>query len=40
MPNTKQPGAFGNLIVKFDVRFPRAVPEASKQQLRAALPPS
>ena len=38
MPNTKAPGTFGNLIIKFDVRFPRNLSDEAKQQLRAALP--
>lgn len=37
MPNTKVPGTFGNLIIKFDVRFPRNLSDGAKEQLRAAL---
>ena len=37
MPITKQPGAFGNLIIKFDVRFPLSLSDAQKSALRAAL---
>ncbi|GIM06063.1 hypothetical protein Vretimale_10488, partial [Volvox reticuliferus] len=38
MPITKEPGSFGNMIVKFDIRFPRDLSEATKQQLRGLLP--
>ncbi|GLC45431.1 hypothetical protein PLESTM_001733300 [Pleodorina starrii] len=38
MPITKEPGAFGNLVVRFDVRFPRDLSDATKQQLRGLLP--
>lgn len=39
MPITKQPGSFGNLLVHFEVRFPRELSDAAKQQLREVLPP-
>eukprot|EP00198_Chlamydomonas_reinhardtii_P013276 XP_001702613.1 DnaJ-like protein [Chlamydomonas reinhardtii] len=38
MPVTKEPGAFGNMVLKFDVKFPRELSDATKQQLRAILP--
>ena len=40
MPVTKEPGTFGNLVVKFDVRFPRTLSESAKAALRTALPAS
>ncbi len=38
MPLTKEPGAFGNLVIKFDVRFPRALADDAKAKLRELLP--
>ncbi|GFR41766.1 hypothetical protein Agub_g2523 [Astrephomene gubernaculifera] len=38
MPVTKEPGSFGNLVVHFEVRFPRDLSDAAKQQLRGVLP--
>ncbi|KAG2429680.1 hypothetical protein HYH02_014018 [Chlamydomonas schloesseri] len=38
MPVTKEPGAFGNMVLKFDVKFPRELSDATKQQLRSILP--
>ncbi len=40
MPITKQPGSYGNLMVHFEVRFPRELSDAAKQQLREVLPPN
>lgn len=37
MPITKTPGAFGNLIIKFDVMFPRTLSSDQKTQLRTIL---
>jgi len=37
MPISKQPGKRGDLVVTFDVQFPRAIPEDKKAALRAAL---
>jgi DnaJ-class molecular chaperone len=37
MPITKQPGSFGNLIIKFDVKFPRSLTDTQKAQLREIL---
>ncbi len=39
MPITKEAGSFGNLIIKFDVKFPRDLSDVTKQQLRNLLPP-
>lgn len=38
MPISKYPGTKGNLLIKFDVVFPRNLSESQKQQIRAALP--
>lgn len=38
MPISKMPGRRGDLVVKFEVQFPRSLTEAQKQQLRATLP--
>ncbi|KAG2429150.1 hypothetical protein HYH02_014185 [Chlamydomonas schloesseri] len=38
MPITKEPGTFGNMVLKFDVKFPRELSDATKQQLRSLLP--
>ena len=40
MPISKTPGTKGNLIVKFDVSFPRSLNDSQKQQLRQILPTS
>lgn len=37
MPVSKAPGTYGNLIIKFDVVFPRALSADQKAQLRALL---
>jgi len=37
MPISKLPGQKGDLIVKFNVRFPRSLTPAQKQQLRSVL---
>ncbi len=37
MPVSKQPGARGDLVLKFEVDFPRRLDEGTKQQLRALL---
>jgi hypothetical protein len=38
MPISKQPGSRGNLIVKFDVAFPRQLNSSQKEQIRSLLP--
>ncbi|GAX73219.1 hypothetical protein CEUSTIGMA_g672.t1 [Chlamydomonas eustigma] len=38
MPITKAPGTFGNMIVKFDVTFPRSLSNEQKDILKQALP--
>jgi DnaJ-class molecular chaperone len=40
MPISKHPGTKGNLLVKFDVHFPRSLNDSQKQQLRQILPTS
>ncbi|KAG2492555.1 hypothetical protein HYH03_009217 [Edaphochlamys debaryana] len=40
MPVTKEPGTYGNLIIKFEVRFPRELSDPVKQRLRDTLPQS
>uniref|UniRef100_A0A6B2LF44 Chaperone DnaJ C-terminal domain-containing protein n=1 Tax=Arcella intermedia TaxID=1963864 RepID=A0A6B2LF44_9EUKA len=37
MPNRKQKGAFGDLVIKFEVQFPRTIPEDDKAQLKKIL---
>ncbi|KAL6754140.1 molecular chaperone [Haematococcus lacustris] len=37
MPVSKEQGSFGNLVVKFDVKFPRSLTQEQRQQIRAAL---
>jgi DnaJ-class molecular chaperone len=37
MPITKAQGTFGNMIVKFDVTFPRSLSTKQKEVLREAL---
>lgn len=37
MPVAKQPGAYGNLIIKFDVVFPRTLTDDQKRSLRTTL---
>uniref|UniRef100_A0A7S0RM28 J domain-containing protein n=1 Tax=Chlamydomonas leiostraca TaxID=1034604 RepID=A0A7S0RM28_9CHLO len=37
MPVAKQPGSFGNLLVKFEVAFPRSLTDEQKRAVRAAL---
>jgi len=34
MPNRKQPGAFGNLVIKFDIVFPKQISESNRQELK------
>lgn len=38
MPITKAPGTFGNLIIKFEVAYPRSLKPEQKDIIRAALP--
>lgn len=40
MPISKQPGQKGNIIIKFDVAFPRQLDSSQKERIRAALPAS
>jgi DnaJ-class molecular chaperone len=37
MPISKTPGTFGNLVVRFDIKFPRSLTVEQKQQLRGVL---
>ena len=37
MPISKAPGQKGDLVVKFNVRFPRSLTPAQKQQIRSTL---
>ena len=37
MPISKQPGQKGNLVIKFDIAFPRQLSAPQKEALRAAL---
>ncbi len=37
MPISKQPGSFGNLVVSFDIKFPRALSDEQKAHLRGVL---
>lgn len=38
MPISRQPGQRGNLIIKFDVTFPRQLSSSQKEQIRSLLP--
>eukprot|EP00878_Enallax_costatus_P006617 GHUV01006935.1.p1 GENE.GHUV01006935.1~~GHUV01006935.1.p1 ORF type:complete len:225 (+),score=43.10 GHUV01006935.1:32-676(+) len=38
MPISKSPGSKGNLVIKFDVVFPRQLSSSQKEQLRSLLP--
>mmetsp|Transcript_20710 Transcript_20710/g.37098 ORF Transcript_20710/g.37098 Transcript_20710/m.37098 type:complete len:345 (-) Transcript_20710:1468-2502(-) len=38
MPISKTPGSFGNLIVKYNVMFPRTLSDDQKSSLRSVLP--
>ncbi|KAF6261965.1 hypothetical protein COO60DRAFT_1293650 [Scenedesmus sp. NREL 46B-D3] len=38
MPISKQPGSKGNLVIKFDVAFPRQLNGSQKEQIRSLLP--
>ena len=40
MPQSKAPGSKGDLVIKFDVVFPRALAEDKKRALRAVLAPA
>ncbi len=40
MPISKAPGSKGDLVVRLDVQFPRALTDAQKAQLRQVLPAS
>lgn len=37
MPITKQPGTYGNLVVRFNVQFPRTLTDEQKRGLRGVL---
>ena len=37
MPNSKVPGQFGDLLIKFNVRFPRALTREQKAEVKKAL---
>jgi DnaJ-class molecular chaperone len=38
MPKSKHPGERGDLIITFDVIFPRNIPEANKEKLKELIP--
>eukprot|EP00879_Flechtneria_rotunda_P001159 GHRR01001305.1.p1 GENE.GHRR01001305.1~~GHRR01001305.1.p1 ORF type:complete len:340 (+),score=72.59 GHRR01001305.1:396-1415(+) len=38
MPVSKAPGQKGNLVVKFDIAFPRSLSSSQKEQIRSLLP--
>ena len=38
MPVSKHPGSYGDLIVKFNIKFPRALADVSKTAISKALP--
>lgn len=38
MPISRQPGQRGNLLIKFDVTFPRQLNSSQKEQIRSLLP--
>jgi DnaJ-class molecular chaperone len=38
MPISKRPGARGDLIIRFDIVFPKHIPEAHRELLKRALP--
>lgn len=38
MPISKSPGAKGNLVIKFEVVFPRQLNSSQKEQIRNLLP--
>lgn len=38
MPISRQPGQKGNLIIKYDVTFPRQLNSSQKEQIRSLLP--
>jgi len=40
MPSSKTPGTKGDLVITFDVFYPRAIDEAAREQLKGLLPRS
>ena len=40
MPISKQPGKKGDMIIHFDVKFPRSIPEDRRRQIAELLPNS
>uniref|UniRef100_A0A7S1WB97 J domain-containing protein n=1 Tax=Alexandrium catenella TaxID=2925 RepID=A0A7S1WB97_ALECA len=40
MPSSKTPGTKGDLIITFDVQYPRSIDESAKEQLKSLLPRS
>ena len=38
MPISKQPGKKGDMIIHFDVKFPRTIPEDRRRQIAELLP--
>ena len=38
MPISKQPGKKGDMIIHFDVKFPRSIPEDRRRQIAELLP--
>jgi len=37
MPKTKNPKEFGNLIIEFDIEFPKSLTEKQKEAIRTTL---
>lgn len=38
MPISRQPGQRGNLVIKYEVTFPRQLSSTQKEQIRSLLP--
>mmetsp|Transcript_14718 Transcript_14718/g.42187 ORF Transcript_14718/g.42187 Transcript_14718/m.42187 type:complete len:191 (+) Transcript_14718:3-575(+) len=38
MPSSKTPGAKGDLIITFDISYPRSIDESAKEEIRKVLP--
>jgi len=34
MPKPKQPGSYGDLIIKFDIKFPKSLTQQQKEQAK------
>jgi len=37
MPKPKQPGSFGDLLIKFDIKFPQNLTKEQKETIKKAL---